>query len=45
MKGGRLLRFPKDTPMANLYLTLPDKLGVSVENLADNTGKLELLSV
>ncbi|MGH9783345.1 MAG: DUF1552 domain-containing protein, partial [Terriglobia bacterium] len=45
IKGGRHLRYPKDTPMANLYLTLLDKLGVSVESLGDSTGKLELLSV
>ena len=45
LKGGRHIRYPKDTPMANLYLTLLDKLGVSVESLGDSTGKLELLSV
>jgi hypothetical protein len=45
IKGGRHLRYPKDTPMANLYLTLLDKLGVPVESLGDSTGKLELLSV
>ena len=45
IKGGRHLRYPKDTPMPNLYLTLLDKLGIPVESLGDSTGKLELLSV
>ena len=45
LKGGRHIRFPQGTPAANLYLTLLDKLGVSVENLGDSTGRLELLSV
>ena len=39
------VRYPKDTPMTNLYLTLLDKLGVPVENLGDSTGNLNLLSI
>jgi hypothetical protein len=45
MKGGRHLRYPTDTPMPNLYLTLLDMVGVPVESLGTSTGKLELLSV
>jgi hypothetical protein len=45
VKGNRHLRYPKDTPLTNLYLTMLDKLKVSVENLGDSTGKLELLSI
>jgi len=45
VKGGRHLRYPKDTPLTNLYLTMLDKLRVPVENLGDSTGKLELLSI
>ncbi|MGH9785549.1 MAG: DUF1552 domain-containing protein, partial [Terriglobia bacterium] len=45
LKGGRHLRYAKDTPMANLYLTLLDKLGIAVENFGDSTGKVNLLSV
>jgi hypothetical protein len=45
IKGGRHLRYAKDTPMANLYLTLLDKLGIAVENFGDSTGKVNLLSV
>lgn len=43
--GGRHLRFPIDTPMTNLYLTMLDTLGVPIDRLGDSTGKLELLSV
>ncbi len=45
IKGGRHLRYPKDTPMTNLFLTLLDGLGMPVEKFGDSTGKLELLSV
>ena len=45
IKGGRHLRYPKGTPITNLYLTLLDRLGVPVESLGDSTGKLELLSM
>ena len=44
-KGGRHLRYPKDTPMSNLFLTLLDGLGTRVENFGDSTGQLQLLSV
>ncbi len=45
IQGGRHVRYPKDTPIANLFLTLLDKLGVPVENFGDSTGRLEMLSV
>jgi len=45
IKGGRFIQYPAGTPMANLYLTLLDKLGVKMDNLGDSTGKLDLLSV
>ena len=45
LKGGRHLRFPKDTPLTNLYLTMLDKLGIAVEHFGDSTGKVDLLSV
>ena len=45
LKGGRHLRYAKDTPMANLYLTLLDKLGIDLGNFGDSTGKVNLLSV
>ncbi|MBI3895963.1 MAG: DUF1552 domain-containing protein [Acidobacteria bacterium] len=45
IKGGRHIRYPKDTPLMNLYLTLMDKLGVPVERFGDSNGTLNLLSV
>ncbi len=45
IQGGRHIRYPKDTPMTNLFLTLLDKLGTSMENFGDSTGKLDPLSV
>jgi hypothetical protein len=43
LKGGRHLRFAKDTPLANLHLTLLDKLGVRVDKLGDSNGELSQL--
>ena len=45
LKGGRHIRYPKEPPIANLFLTLLDKLGIPVENFGDSNGKLDLLSV
>ncbi len=44
IRGGRHVRYPADTPLSNLHLTLLDKLGVHVERFADSTGQLKLLS-
>jgi uncharacterized protein DUF1552 len=45
LKGNRHLKYPQKTPLANLFLTLLDKLGIPTENFGDGTGELELLSV
>jgi len=42
LKGGRHLRFPKDTPMNNLHMALLEKVGVPVEKFGDATGRIEL---
>jgi hypothetical protein len=43
IKGGRHLRYPTRTPMANLLLTMLDKAGVPpVDKLGDSTGRLDL---
>jgi len=42
IKGRYHFKYPKDTPITNLYLTLLDRLGVSVSTLGDSTGKLDL---
>ena len=41
MKGGRHVRFEKPTPLANLHLTLLDKVGVQLDKFADSNGKLD----
>jgi hypothetical protein len=43
MKGGRHIRFSKTTPLANLHLTLLDKVGVRLDRFADSNGKVEQL--
>ena len=40
--GNRHVRYSDDTPMANLYLTLLDRLGVTVERFGDSTGRVAL---
>jgi hypothetical protein len=42
MKGGRHLRHPKNTPMANLLVGMLDRLGVSTDALGDSTGAISL---
>ena len=44
MKGGRHQRYPKETPLNNLLLTMMDHAGVHVEKLGDSTGEVKLLS-
>ena len=39
--GGRYVRFP-ETPLANLHLTILDKMGLQREKFGDSTGKLSL---
>jgi hypothetical protein len=43
MKGGRHIRFSKATPLANLHLTLLDKVGVRLDKFADSNGKVDEL--
>ena len=43
MKGGRHIRFEKPTPLANLHLTLLDKVGVHLDAFADSQGKIDEL--
>lgn len=44
MKGGRHLRYDQPTPLANLHLTLLDKVGVRLDKFADSNGKMDELS-
>ena len=40
MKGGRHIRYDQPVPLANLHLTLLDKVGVRIDSFADSTGKI-----
>ena len=40
LRGGRHLRFPEGTPVANLHATLLPKLGVEVDRFGNSTGTL-----
>jgi hypothetical protein len=45
-KGGRHIRYAQPTPLANLHLTLLEKVGVRLDAFADSQGKVEeLLSI
>jgi hypothetical protein len=45
-KGGRHIRYAEPAPLANLHLTLLDKVGVRLDAFADSKGKVdELLSI
>jgi hypothetical protein len=41
MKGGRHIKFDKPKPLANLHLTLLDKVGVHLDSFADSNGKVD----
>ena len=43
--GGRYIRYPDGTPLANLHMTILEKLGTPVEMFGDGTGTLKRLSV
>jgi hypothetical protein len=43
LKGGRHIRFDKGMPLANVHLTLLDRVGVHVDSFADSTGKVDSL--
>jgi hypothetical protein len=40
IQTGRHIRFDKETPMTDLYLSMLERMEVSVERLGDSTGKL-----
>ena len=43
MRGGRHIRLAQPTPLANLHLTLLDKVGVRLDSFADSRGKMDEL--
>ena len=44
LKGGRHIKYPDGTPLANLHLSLLGKLGVAVDTIGDSTGQFQELS-
>ena len=42
---GRHVRFPQETPLANLYVAMLHRLGVPIDEFGDSTGELDQLSV
>src|SRR5215213_2256516 len=40
LKGGRHIKFDKGTPLANLHLSLLDRVGVHLDSFVDSTGKI-----
>jgi hypothetical protein len=40
LQGGRHIRF-RNTPLANLHLTLLDQFGVHIDRIGDSTGRLD----
>ena len=41
MRGGRHIRYTNGTPLANLHLTLLDRVGIRVDSFGDSNGKVE----
>ncbi|MEO8051679.1 MAG: DUF1552 domain-containing protein [Acidobacteriota bacterium] len=45
LKGGRHFRYEKGTNLANLHLTLLDRVGIHLDSFGDSTGEIEELFV
>ncbi len=43
VRPGRHVIYPQDTPMANLYVAMLDRMGVQIESMADSNGELGYL--
>lgn len=44
LRPGRHVRYPKETPMTNLYVAMLDHMGVTPEHIGDSTGELQHLT-
>jgi hypothetical protein len=45
LKTGRHVRYPRETPLTNLYVNMLGIVGVPVNNFGDSTGRLDDLCV
>ena len=43
LRGGRHIRYEKGTPLANLHLTLLDRVGVRLDSFGDSNGRIDNL--
>ena len=43
IRSGRHVRFPDETPLTNLHLSLLERMGVAAEAFGDSTGRLSAL--
>jgi len=41
VQGGRHIRYKEPTPLANLHLTLLDRVGVPLDSFADSSGRID----
>ena len=44
LRPGRHVRYSDETPMANFFLSMLDRMGVPADKWGDSTGRLEGLS-
>jgi hypothetical protein len=44
LRPGRHVRYPKETPMTNLYVSMLDHMGITPEHIGDSTGELQHLT-
>ena len=44
IKTGRYVRYPKETPLNNLWMAMLDRFGAPTQKLGDGTGPLEGLA-
>ena len=44
LRPGRHITYAEETPITNMYLSMLDKMGVTVDTFADSTGRLEGLA-
>jgi hypothetical protein len=44
LHGGQHIKYKEPTPLANLHLTLLDKMGIRLDSFADSKGRVEELA-
>jgi uncharacterized protein DUF1552 len=44
LRPGRYIKYPKETPIANLWLSMLHRMGVAEEKIGDSTGEVAYLS-